>query len=67
VQTIPCRARTSDRVAKFFPVIRSIWAEEVLANAEIPISKMITRLNLMSASVTPQRAQTKSRLLSDSY
>src|SRR5438552_16550696 len=26
VQTIPCRARTSDRVAKFFPVMRSIWA-----------------------------------------
>jgi hypothetical protein len=26
VQTIPCRASTSDRVAKFFPVMRSIWA-----------------------------------------
>jgi hypothetical protein len=26
VQTIPCCARTSDRVAKFFPVMRSIWA-----------------------------------------
>src|SRR2546430_2558316 len=25
VQTIPCRARTSDRVAKLFPVMRSIW------------------------------------------
>src|SRR5439155_15439299 len=25
VQTIPCRAKTSDRVAKFLPVIRSIW------------------------------------------
>jgi hypothetical protein len=26
VQTIPCLASTSDRVAKFFPVMRSIWA-----------------------------------------
>jgi hypothetical protein len=26
VQTIPCRPSTSDRVAKFFPVMRSIWA-----------------------------------------
>jgi hypothetical protein len=26
VQTIPCVAKTSDRVAKFLPVMRSIWA-----------------------------------------
>src|SRR5437867_3896507 len=28
VQTIPCRASTSERVAKFLPVMRSIWAEQ---------------------------------------
>src|SRR5881227_3424105 len=28
VQTIPCRARTSERVAKLLPVIRSICADE---------------------------------------
>jgi hypothetical protein len=28
VQTIPCVAKTSDRVAKFLPVMRSICATE---------------------------------------
>src|SRR5438270_984424 len=33
VQTIPCLARTSERVAKFLPVIRSTCAEEIAENA----------------------------------
>jgi hypothetical protein len=36
VQTIPRRARTSDRVAKFFPVMRSIWALPVVAVRRSP-------------------------------
>src|SRR2546423_1874389 len=48
VQTIPCRARTSDRVAKCFPVIRSIWADArsttTRRTAAIRIAFMLERL-----------------------
>src|SRR2546430_7795355 len=33
VQTIPCRARTSERVAKDSPVMRSIWPNEIPKHA----------------------------------
>ncbi len=34
VQTIPCVAKTSDRVAKFLPVMRSICASKVKLNQQ---------------------------------
>src|SRR3984893_7410804 len=64
VQTIPCRARTSERVAKFLPVMRSIWAEEkngTAANAKI--DKRITRCEVMEAKLS-ERSCGASRELS---
>src|SRR5229473_1290311 len=44
VQTIPCRARTSERVERFFPAIRSIWAGERLAKQNA-IKRAATKRN----------------------
>src|ERR1700720_2039355 len=64
VQTIPCRARTSERVAKFFPVMRSIWAnakEATVTNAKI--DRRATRHQIMMAKLT-ERSHRASRELS---
>src|SRR5207302_3370394 len=52
VQTIPCRATTSDRVAKFFPVMRSIWADEIPGNANKATERKITRIDVIRPKLT---------------
>jgi hypothetical protein len=53
VQTIPCRATTSDRVAKFFPVMRSIWADELPRNANKATKRKITtRIDVIGPKLT---------------
>src|SRR5947208_8969128 len=57
VQTIPCRASTSDRVAKFFPVTRSIWAlsrKQTINRASSPrLSGLIGRIKTTLARKFP--------------
>src|SRR6266404_5256672 len=53
VQTIPCRAMTSERVAKFFPVIRSIWAEAKLRDA---VNTKVARTNVRMPNLTILRS-----------
>jgi hypothetical protein len=53
VQTIPCRASTSDRVAKFFPVMRSIWAltrRATINKANSPKPNLTHRTSHLNAS-----------------
>src|ERR1700737_3773476 len=50
VQTIPCRATTSDRVAKFFPVMRSICANETPGNKAT--NRKITRIDVIGPKLT---------------
>src|SRR4051812_8598221 len=53
VQTMPCRASTSDRVAKVFPVIRSTWAEEYdRAIAKVKIDKRTERRAIMVSKIS---------------
>ena len=59
VQTIPCRARTSDRVAKFFLVIRSIWAGELPQNAIKAIRGIKTRMGGMAERLPDVRDRAK--------
>ena len=49
VQTIPCCANTSDLVAKFFPVMRSIWAWSAFVMKRIP-NVEIDRMNFLIRS-----------------
>src|SRR5205085_12477578 len=58
VQTIPCRARTSDRVAKDFPVMRSICASsEVTEIAPTRTSRTRSSDFMVTTAVIPRESR----------
>src|ERR1700730_18575420 len=61
VQTIPWRATTSDRVAKFFPVMRSIWADELPRNANKATKRKRTRIDVIESKLTTAAVLGESR------